>query len=179
VLATLTALLLTASPASAAPARATAPDDTGALAVEISRLALPPENHEAMAGKASSQAYDMMVATIGAKVKDLPPGFLEAARGELDDLMKAIMPPYQEVLDLQAGLLVKHYSPAELKEMLAFYRTPLGQKVIRTMPEVMNDVMAWMQATMQRQMPAAMERFQERMKVRMAQPQAAAPATAP
>lgn len=44
-------------------------------------------------------------------------------------------------------------------ELLAFYKTPLGQKSIRIMPEVAQDVNGLMMAVMQQRMPAVMERL--------------------
>jgi hypothetical protein len=66
---------------------------------------------------------------------------------------------YQEILDIQAGLLAKHYTEAELRELLAFYRTPLGKKAIRVMPEVMADVNGQTTALLQQRIPAMMERL--------------------
>lgn len=36
--------------------------------------------------------------------------------------------PYDEVLDLEASLLQKHFTEPELQELLRFWQTPLGRK---------------------------------------------------
>jgi hypothetical protein len=78
---------------------------------------------------------------------------------------------------MQAGLLVKHYTEGELKELLAFYKTPLGQKAIRIMPEVMQDVNGQMMVLMQQRLPAMMERLRPLIeKASVAKEPAAAPA---
>lgn len=50
--------------------------------------------------------------------------------------------PYQEVLDLEASLLQKHFTEPELQELLRFWQTPLGRKMQEKLPEVQRDSMA-------------------------------------
>ena len=50
--------------------------------------------------------------------------------------------PYNEVLDLEASLLQKHFTEPELQELLRFWQTPLGRKMLEKMPDVRRDSMA-------------------------------------
>jgi hypothetical protein len=50
--------------------------------------------------------------------------------------------PYEEVLDLEASLLQKHFTEPELQELLRFWQTPLGGKMRDKMPEVQRDNLA-------------------------------------
>ncbi len=50
--------------------------------------------------------------------------------------------PYEEVLDLEASLLQKHFTEPELQELLRFWQTPLGRKMRDKMPEVQRDNLA-------------------------------------
>jgi hypothetical protein len=50
--------------------------------------------------------------------------------------------PYQDVLDLEASLLQKHFTEPELQELLRFWQTPLGRKMRDKMPDVQRDAMA-------------------------------------
>ena len=48
----------------------------------------------------------------------------------MDDLIAEIIPLY-----------ARHFTAAEIKQLAAFYKTPVGVKMIRTMPQVMNESM--------------------------------------
>jgi len=48
-----------------------------------------------------------------------------------DDLVKLVIPIYQ-----------KHFTEKEIRETLAFYRTPTGQKILKELPQVMQESMA-------------------------------------
>lgn len=48
------------------------------------------------------------------------------------------------VEDLTYKIYDKHFTTAEIKEMTAFYRTPTGQKLLKSMPEIMQESLAGM-----------------------------------
>lgn len=150
------ALLLAATPA--------AGRDASALAVELSALVLPPESYRQITAQTARQVGQMVVAAAQENGQAPADGLVEEVRAGAEEMTAEIMPPYQELVDLQAGLLVKHYTAAELKELLAFYRTPLGKKAIRIMPEVAADAMGWMQSVLKQRLPEAGERFMARLK---------------
>ncbi len=61
----------------------------------------------------------------------------------------------QPDLMLFAGnFLNKNFTVDELKQMLAFYKTPVGQKGIKVVPQMTQEMMAWL--------PSVMGRFQGR-----------------
>ena len=138
--------------------------DADALAVEISRLVITTGNYQAIVAQAANQASQMATAAAGGRAEELGPGFQAELRAGVAEMMSEVMPSYQDMVDMQAGLLVKHYTAEELRGMLDFYRTPLGQKVIRVMPQVSADVMGWMMSVLQERMPAASARFEARLK---------------
>jgi hypothetical protein len=49
----------------------------------------------------------------------------------IDGLLENVVPVYE-----------KHFTPAEINDLLAFYRTPAGRKAISVMPAVMNESIA-------------------------------------
>jgi hypothetical protein len=134
---------------------AAAAADPAPVAVELSRLALPEQNWKRMMRSGSEQVRQYIEATVRQSGATVPPDFSERVVAEFE----RIMPSYQEVLDLQAGLLVKHYTEPEMRELLAFYRTPLGQKAIRVMPEISADVNAQMLTLMQQRLPTMFDRL--------------------
>ncbi len=50
--------------------------------------------------------------------------------------------PYDEVLDMQASLLQKHFTEPELQELLRFWQSPLGLKMRDNMLDVRRDGLA-------------------------------------
>ena len=68
-----------------------------------------------------------------ATVADLKSEFERASADFALEMMKSVPAVY-----------AKHFSAAELREMLAFYKTPTGMKALRVMPVVMTDIMASM-----------------------------------
>jgi hypothetical protein len=161
IAATALALLLTAAPAPAP--KATAP---ATPAAELARFALPEANWDRINEQTRAQVLQMLVTQLRAQ-PDLPAGFEEELTRQTTEMWKTLMPSYQELVDFQAGLIAKHYTPDEQRQLLAFYRSPLGQKSIRLQPEIMQDAMGWMQTILQQRMRPAMEKMQERMKTWM------------
>lgn len=132
------AVLLAAAPATpAAPAPKELP-----LAAQVAREVLTPELWSETLAQLVPQAAGQIREMVTAEGGTVDAGLEAALRGIYD---RAI--PYEFVVDLQAGLLEKNFTPAELAEMRAFYRTPLGRKMRDRMPSVTADATA---AAMQR-----------------------------
>ena len=75
-------------------------------------------------------------------------------RGELETVL-----PYGDLVGMHAQALSASYTEAELKDLLAFYRSPLGQKWIKVSPALSEKVSNETQQRMEKQMPAVMERL--------------------
>jgi uncharacterized protein len=84
---------------------------------------------------------------------------------QFDDIMREFLERYlswEELRPEYVRLYTDIYSEAELREMQAFYRTPLGQRMIATMPELMIRSSEISQRRMQAHMPELMRRLMER-----------------
>jgi hypothetical protein len=136
------------------PRPSLAAGDAVPLAVELAKLTVPQENWDKLMRNTSEQTRQYVEASIRQAGGTMPPEFPARFAEEFGKMYS-----YQEVMDIQAGLLVKHYTEGELRELLAFYRTPLGRKAIRIMPEVMADVNGQMMVLLQQRMPVMMERL--------------------
>ncbi len=66
----------------------------------------------------------------------------------MDELMGEMMPLY-----------AKHFSGDELRGMIAFYRSPLGQKMLQTMPQLMGESMQISQRVVMPRMMAMVEKL--------------------
>jgi hypothetical protein len=52
-----------------------------------------------------------------------------------------LQPRFAEITDEVAVLYAKNFSEQELKEILAFYKTPTGQKLLKTQPTIISSSM--------------------------------------
>ncbi len=136
------------------------------LAVELAKLSLPKANWETMMSDTVAQVREQIEGAMRQQGKEPPADTGKAIAAT----MAEVMPTYQEMIDLQASLLAKHYAPGELQQLVAFYRTPLGQKTIDVQPRVLRDVNAYTSTRLAERMPQAMQRLADRL---------ASPAAAP
>lgn len=152
------AALLAAAPA-AAPA---APP-----AVELSRLLLPQDNWDQMIAAQRAQLQQVLLQFAqqpeGLGGEGMPARFAEAVRAETEAMLAELLPSYQEMVDFQAGVLQKHYTPDELRQLVAFHKSKLGQKMIRVQPEVFKDSTGWSQARIQQRLPGLLQGMKERL----------------
>jgi uncharacterized protein len=58
-----------------------------------------------------------------------------------NQLQQKYAPRVDELVDIAARAYASHFTEAELKQLLAFYQSPLGQKVIEEEPKALNDSM--------------------------------------
>jgi uncharacterized protein len=70
---------------------------------------------------------------------DIPAEMFDVMREEVDAVMDEAMPTYIEMI---VPLYHKYFTHQDVKEMLKFYSTPLGQKTIRVLPALMQDSMS-------------------------------------
>ncbi len=65
---------------------------------------------------------------------------------------------YDEMLQWSAEIYGRRFTLDEINQLRNFYRTPLGQKITREMPDIMNDVMVKVTGKITTRMPEAMKR---------------------
>ena len=54
---------------------------------------------------------------------------------------KRYAPRVSELVDMTARIYASHFTEAELKELLAFYQSPIGRKALAEEPTVLNEAM--------------------------------------
>ncbi len=64
--------------------------------------------------------------------------FDEVAAG----MEKEYQPRVDELVDASARIYASHFTEAELKQLLAFYQSPLGRKMVSEEPKALNESMA-------------------------------------
>jgi hypothetical protein len=142
----------------------------GVVALSLALLSPGPSQDEA-AVKKQKTIRELLAQTgaanLGKEVFAQMGAVLEKSMpGEFKDFWKEFTADVkvEELEDLIVPIYDKHFTQEELEGILEFNKTPLGQKIIRTMPDVMKESMAagadWGRGLATR----AMERFQEKRK---------------
>ena len=83
-------------------------------------------------GNMAAQVVSQLIGSLKPSMPNVPEAFWQKfmAKVDADELIEMIVPIY-----------AKHFSHEEIKGLLAFYETPLGQKVIATLPGVIQESM--------------------------------------
>lgn len=82
--------------------------------------------------KLGAQIVNKLLQDFRGSFIEVPASFWENAKKDIDTngLEALIVPIYD-----------KYYSHDEIKELIRFYESPVGQKMVRTMPQVLNESM--------------------------------------
>ncbi len=123
-----------------APAYAQAPAAAPAAAPSASAVAV---------------AREVVVASgAAASFENIVPGFVEQAKAmiqqsnpdlgpQLKEIGAAVLPDFrsrsEDLVGFIATAYASRFSEDELKKLLAFYRSPEGQKLVKTMPQVLEE----------------------------------------
>lgn len=85
----------------------------------------------------------------------------------LEDVMRQFLAKYMSWDYLKPGMVQMYgeaFAEPEVRELIAFYRTPLGQKMTTRMPELMQKGMALGQKAVQEHLPELQEAIAKKMK---------------
>ena len=118
-------------------------------------------NTQEMLDQMMSSISDMMEQQF--KALKLPPGGEEAAAAfqrEIIDWFSEFF-VWEQMRDLYVDIYVDVFTEDELKELIRFYQSPLGQKVLKKMPELMQKSIEKTQALLQSKMPEFQKRLQK------------------
>src|SRR5262249_22266726 len=93
-------------------------------------------------------AADNVKAMVPALMQALKPALVQGRANverEFDTLIpvmvQAMTSRMDEMLDSVAGVYARKFTVAEMREIIAFYNAPTGQKVVRELPSVMQESM--------------------------------------
>jgi uncharacterized protein len=96
--------------------------------------------------KGARQLFTPLVRGVVEKVKDqfMQTNFMWAK--DLNEvaanLEKEYAPRVDELVDMSARIYASHFTEAELKQLLAFYQSPVGRKAITEEPKALDESMA-------------------------------------
>jgi hypothetical protein len=139
----LVVLLLAADPPVTAEQRA--------VALQLVELVQPESAYRAGLQQMMDQMVPSMEAQARATGKPLPPDYKQKMNAALLEVM-----PYAEMKQWSADIYARRFTVPELKQLVAFYRTPLGRKVAAKLPEIMGEVGKKITAVVPERLPGAL-----------------------
>jgi len=131
---------------------AQATDESRKAASELVRLCMPKAQYDSMIQTISSQMGSRILADMQERGIDAPPDFAERLTRTMLEVM-----PYDEQLALATDAYVNNFSLEEIQQIAAFYKTPIGQKVLSLQPKIAGETMQKLAAKLGDRLPAAME----------------------
>jgi hypothetical protein len=94
--------------------------------------------------------------------KQLPADFELRFTKMMDDLVKGM--PMEEMSQAMVPAYQKHFTNGDINNLIAFYSTPTGQKVLEEMPEITSESMQAMMPVMRKYVNDWQKRMQEEVK---------------
>ena len=82
----------------------------------------------------------------------------ESVAGDFAEFMQEIVDTKELINEVFIPLYDTHYSEQELNDILAFYKTPTGQKTIKIMPTILRDSMQRTMAILQPKLKEALDK---------------------
>ena len=137
-----------------------AEDLTEAKRVDINKL-IDMTGAIAIGKQMSDAIVTQMSRVIRDSRPDLPPGLFDILREEVNNIIEENLP---NLLSKIVPVYHKYYTHQDIKGMLRFYQSPLGQKTIRVMPLLMQESMYLGQHWGQALGPEVQKRVIERFK---------------
>jgi len=141
-------------------------DDTPATKADIQRYLEVMHSHEMMQQMADTMTKQMrqMLHQQFLKDKDkLPQDFEDRMNKLMDDMFRDM--PWDEMVQAMIPAYQKHLTRGDVNQLIAFYSSPTGQKLLREMPAMMADAVQSMMPIMQNYM----EKVQQRVRVETVQ----------
>ena len=119
------------------------------LALSLSKLMLTDEMYSQMLDQMSAGIAQSMTAAGGKLPRDFAEKMAKVVREAL---------PRSDMLQFNAQVYGSRFSDAELQQIIDFYKTPTGSKILREMPGVMHEVMLKVGQLMPQRLPALMKK---------------------
>ena len=150
------------APAAAAPAAKPAPAKPDAkaagpakpAATELARLLMPKKTWSDGLDQLGQMVQMRMQMHVTSSSLEYPKDMPAKIRSELEGVL-----PYEELIGIHARELSAGFSDGELGDLLAFYRSPTGQKSLVKMGEVQNKVSLETQKRIEGKMPDIMKKL--------------------
>lgn len=116
-----------------------------APAISPTHLALA---REAMLGSGIARSFDSIIPTMAEQIRKNSVTRPELAK-DLDEVLKSLEPEMelqkQRMIDTAARIYAQRLTEAELKDIVAFFRSPAGKRYVEAQPQILDDMVGAMQ----------------------------------
>ncbi len=133
----------------AAPLRAPAQGDASADALKAANelmAVMSKDTVRQLVTGMTAQVWPALERALRTKRSDIDQATLTELRTEFERIQVEYM---TGVMAEAPAIYAKHFSAQELRDMLAFYKTPTGQKSLQVMPQLTSEVFAMVMQKMQ------------------------------
>jgi len=111
-----------------------------------------------LSGQMIAQVWPTVEQQLRAARPDIDAATLAELRTEFERLQREYL---TDVMKGAPAVYAKYFSAQELRDMLAFYRTPTGEKSLRVLPQVMSEFLADLMPRLQEVQQKTGEGFQK------------------
>jgi len=108
-----------------------------------------------MAHQVSAQVWPRIEQSLRAK-QSITDAQLADLRNEFERIQFEFI---SKVMEDAPSIYARHFTAAELRELLAFYRSPIGEKSLRVLPQITTETMALIMPRMQQLQAQVVEAF--------------------
>jgi len=124
-------------------------DADASVTMQLVKLVTPLETYQAMAEQMTKQ----MMASMQQSGAKFPP---DAESKLKQAVMEAL--PYDDITNWTVEIYVTRFTTDEIKQLIAFYQTPVGKKSARLLPELSGEVGKKMGPVITQRLPEAMKK---------------------
>jgi len=118
---------------------------------------------EQMAVQVTNQIWPQIENALKTKNAAITPEVLAELRGEFAKVQLEFL---TTTMADAPTIYARHFTEAELRQLLAFYQAPLGQKALRELPQIMAETMSLIMPRMQQVQQQVMEAFAKVLRAR-------------
>lgn len=136
--------------------------DSPATTEDVERYFQVMHSHEMMRQmmQAMSKPMHQMIHQQFVKDQDKLPSDFEARMSKtMDDMLRDM--PFDEMMQAMVPAYQKHFTKGDINQLIAFYSSSTGQKVLRELPSITAEAMQSMMPIMSKQMDRMKERLQQ------------------
>jgi uncharacterized protein len=122
-------------------------------------------NTRNMLDQVTKSVEGMMKQQVETVSADLSPEGREVLEGVRKESMKWWSENFSwdQMKDMYTNMYTQVFTEDEINELVQFYQSPLGQKILKKMPELTQAIMQTNQAVVQKKMPAFRDRIEKTM----------------
>ena len=129
-----------------APAHAAASES---VAMQLSRVVMSPDGYKELI----KQSTAGIIAGIKSQGQEIPKDFAKKMEAVVAEAL-----PYEELLAFNSQVYGSRFSDKELQDLITFYKTPTGAKLVRLLPAISGEVGQKLGILLPQRLPALMKK---------------------